>query len=81
MYHHTAITTINIILSSSRPSGLLRSRTISLNISLTVFFWRRTETSDLLVRSVPFDLYVAADFCFTVGSSAMGVILSSFVIN
>ena len=48
---------------------------------LTVFFWERTETSDLLVWSFPCDLYAAADFCFTAVSSAMGVILSSCVIN
>jgi len=85
MYHHTAIITIIIIiiiLSNNRPNGLLRSTAISLEVSLfTVFFWGRTETFDLLVWSFPFDLYAAANFCFNVVSSAMVIILSSFVIN
>jgi hypothetical protein len=82
MYHHIAIITINIIIfSSNRPIGLLRSL-ISLDVSFfTVFFWGRIETAGLLVWSVPFDLYAAADCGFTVVSSAMYVILSSFVIN
>jgi len=75
-------TTVIIILSSNRPNGLLRSPAFSLEVSLlTVFFWGRTKTSALLVWSVPFDLHAAADFCFTVVSSILGVVLSSFVIN
>ena len=59
----------NWYLSSSRPSGLLRSPAICLEVSLlTVFLWGRRESFVFVVWDVSFDFYAAAySFCFVVG--------------
>ena len=54
---------IIILLSSNRPSDLLRSPAISLEVCLlTIFLWGRSKAFVLVVWNVPFNLSAGANF-------------------
>jgi predicted neutral ceramidase superfamily lipid hydrolase len=57
-----------VLLSSNRPSDLLRSIVISLEVCLLTFFlWGRSKAFVLVVWNVPFDLSAGVNFFCIVG--------------